>query len=137
MTVEVLDSFAILGWLQKESSAEVVQARLDQAAEGAIELYISAITAGEVYYLLAKRRSIHIARVWNERMLPSLPVRIITPNLAGVFKAAELKAQYAISYADAFAASLAMTHDAPLLTGDPEFRVIPGLKLHWMGDDRG
>ncbi len=134
MTLEVLDSYAILGWLQKESSAEIVQDRLDQAVEGAIELYFSAINAGEVHYLLAKRRSQQIARVWNERLLPSLPVRIITPNLAGVLKAAELKAQYAISYADSFAASLALTHDAPLLTGDPEFKAIPGLRLHWIGD---
>ena len=35
--------------------------------------------------------------------------------------AASLKAKHPISYADSFAAALAMIKNCPLLTGDPEF----------------
>jgi uncharacterized protein len=38
--------------------------------------------------------------------------------------AAWLKAKYPISYADAFAASLAQEVGASLVTGDPEFKTI-------------
>ena len=38
-----------------------------------------------------------------------------------LLSAAGLKAKYPISYADSFAAALAMSKNCPLLTGDPEF----------------
>jgi len=48
-----------------------------------------------------------------------------------------LKARYAISYADGFAAATAMLQGAPLVTGDPELRVMAAkekaLRLEWIG----
>ena len=47
--------------------------------------------------------------------------------------AAWLKAEYPISYADAFAASLAQELGASLVTGDPEFKKIKqNLSLIWL-----
>ncbi len=43
-------------------------------------------------------------------------------------------------YADCFAAALAQTKNAPLVTGDPEFhKVAPGsaLKLEWLSQQEG
>lgn len=52
-------------------------------------------------------------------------------------RAAFLKARHAISYADAFAAATAMRRESPLMTGDPELRVMAeqekALKLEWIG----
>jgi predicted nucleic acid-binding protein len=51
--------------------------------------------------------------------------------------AASLKARYAISYADGFAAATALLQEAPLITGDSELRAIAveekGLHVGWIG----
>jgi predicted nucleic acid-binding protein len=49
--------------------------------------------------------------------------------------AATLKARHAISYADGFAAATAMLQGAPLVTGDPELRVMAAKEksLRWSG----
>jgi hypothetical protein len=51
-------------------------------------------------------------------------------------QAAALKATPAISYADAFAAASAMVRNSPLVTGDPELRVMAEqekmLTLEWI-----
>ena len=44
-----------------------------------------------------------------------------------IYRAAELKARYPISYADAFALAMALEHSAVLVTGDPEFRQVEHL----------
>jgi len=43
--------------------------------------------------------------------------------------AARLKAHHLISLADAFAAALAKTYDAQVVTGDPEFESLDRKKL--------
>jgi len=46
-----------------------------------------------------------------------------------------LKARYPISYADSFAAALAMINNCPLLTGDPEFRSLEKqgiISIEWL-----
>ena len=44
-----------------------------------------------------------------------------------VFKAAEYKAQYSISYADCFVLASAIEQKAAIVTGDPEFRKVEHL----------
>jgi uncharacterized protein len=47
--------------------------------------------------------------------------------------AARLKAQYAVSYGDAFAITLAIELDATVVTNDPEFKNIEHLvKVKWI-----
>jgi predicted nucleic acid-binding protein len=57
---------------------------------------------------------------------------VVVPSMIDVWRAADEKRSYAISYADAFAAALAKEHDAELVTGDAEFRSISALKLLWL-----
>ena len=50
-----------------------------------------------------------------------------------VFRAAELKARFSMSYADTIAVASAMEHNAALVTGDPEFRQVEQLvKILWI-----
>ena len=93
---------------------------------------MSAITVGEVYYFLRKNRSAAAARTWRE-LAGSLPVTIEVPTMKDIWAAAELKAKFPISYADAFAAELGQRYRCAVLTGDPEFRKIHGLDLEWVG----
>jgi len=50
--------------------------------------------------------------------------------------AAQLKSIYKISYADGFTGALAMERNAPVVTGDRDFRLLEAdgiLAVHWMG----
>ena len=50
-----------------------------------------------------------------------------------VYKAAELKAEYPISYADCFALAFALETSAILVTGDPEFKqVVHLVSIQWI-----
>ena len=93
---------------------------------------MSAINAGEIYYCLRKNHSAGLAAQWRESS-PTLPITLDVPSAADIWHAAELKAGYPIAYADAFAAALAQKHGCPLMTGDPELRLVVGLELDWIG----
>jgi predicted nucleic acid-binding protein len=54
------------------------------------------------------------------------PVRLSEPSAKQVLAAGDIKAKYPISYADAFAVSLAGELNAYLVSGDPEFDALPG-----------
>lgn len=94
---------------------------------------MSWINAGEVYYLTARKRGPAQAEEFLAR-LPSLPLRLVSPDADGIISAAKLKSKYRISYADAFAAALAMRDSAVLVTGDPELRtLIETVSVEWIG----
>lgn len=91
---------------------------------------------GEVFYICAKARNIAYAA----QVLDALRSRIetISADDALVMFAAKLKAQYRISYANAFAAATAMMLHEPLVTGDPELKAVAReekLELEWVGSE--
>jgi ribonuclease VapC len=64
-----------------------------------------------------------------------IPIHFHSVDDLLIDEAAALKSFHTISYADAFAAALAMRLDLPLLTGDREFLPLKqiSLKIHWIG----
>ena len=94
---------------------------MEHATAGSVELLISIINVGEVYHLLAKRLGPEQAEDFLNRF-PALPMRSVVPDAAGIVDAAKIKGKYPISYADSFAAALAIRERVPLVTGDPEFK---------------
>ena len=68
--------------------------------------------------------------------IKALPIKLINRiDEELLLAAAALKAKYPISYADSFAAALAMIHSCPLLTGDPEFRLLEKqriINIEWL-----
>ncbi len=133
MKIRVLDSWAILEWIQERSLAgRKVAALLSEAEVGRASLLMSAINAGEVYYFLRKQHSEALAESWRESS-PALPVRFDVPSADDIWAAASLKGRFPISCADAFAAGLAQKHSCPLVTGDPELRSVEKLQIHWIG----
>ena len=122
-----------MAWIQGQPAAGRVQMVLDKASSGRLELWISMINVGEIYYLLAKRLSVERAEDFLKQF-PSLPIRSIVPDESEIIDAARLKGRYRISYADSFAASLAIQQRAPLITGDPDFqRISKIVDLAWIG----
>jgi len=62
------------------------------------------------------------------------PIKYVEPNWKRIKRAAEVKAIYPVAYADAFCIALGMEMDVPIITGDPEFKVVEGIELIWIGD---
>jgi len=119
-----LDSWALLAWLGGEEPADAqVQALLDSAEAGRVELCMSIINFGEVYYATARKSGIVKAREDRKSLLQS-PIRFVEVDNDLVWEAAEIKAAHALAYADAFAAALTVRLKAVLVTGDPEFDVL-------------
>jgi ribonuclease VapC len=122
----VLDSFAVLAYLQDEPGAQVVEALL---AHSENVIMMCTINLGEVYYITHRERG----EAEAERVLlalEQLPIREIAPDRALVLRAARIKAQYAISYADAFVAALAEQRAAIVVTGDREFERLPSISVN-------
>ena len=133
MKIRVLDSWAILEWINgRQPAAGVMENLLVEAEQSVARLRMSAINVGEVYYFLRKHHSEELAEFWRSSS-QTLPVTIEVPSAEDIWAAAVLKSLYPIAYADAFAAALAEKHSCPLVTGDPELRCIHGLALDWIG----
>lgn len=117
----VFDSYALIGYLENESFSDRIQDILTQAKNRDILLYIHAIHIGEVYYITLREQGKSLADLAYSR-IKSLPIKTIEHiDEELLLAAAALKAKYPISYADSFAAALAMIKNCSLLTGDPEF----------------
>lgn len=116
----VVDAWALLALLQgEEPAAGQVKIFLEQAQRQQLDLFISLINLGEVFYRIGKVKG----EVEAEKTLAEirrLAIMIVPVTEQRVFKAASLKIRYPISYADAFAIATADEMGVPLVTGDPE-----------------
>ena len=131
-----LDAFAWLAWLQDEPGAAAVQHCLDEAERGHAECVTSIINLGEAYYRLVRvERREEAESLWRMALRHTLPVAVKDATRQRVRRAAELKANHAIAYADAFAVATALEFRATLLTGDPEIKPLQGaqdLEVQWL-----
>ena len=109
---------------------------LQQAQRRRLDLAMSWINLGEVYYLLAKRHGgAHADQFLYDLALISL--RPVVPDERTMIGAARWRSRFPISYADAFAVETARQAQGPLVTGDPELKALadrqPLVKLEWVG----
>jgi ribonuclease VapC len=117
----VFDSYALIGYLENEPFSDQVQHVLTQAKNRGIRLFMHTIHIGEVYYITLREQGRSLADLAYSR-IKALPIKTIDRiDEELLLKAASLKAKHPISYADSFAAALAMIKNCPLLTGDREF----------------
>ncbi len=131
-TRRLLDSYAILAFLNDEEGAQRVAGLLEDAEESSVPLLVNEINVGEVYYIVAKHRSEDAA----EHVLlhlDRLPLELVSNTFDDVLEAARLKARLPLSYADAFALTTAIRFDARLVTGDPEVETAEDLvEVDWI-----
>ena len=129
----LLDSFAILVYLNKEKGFQKVRDMLAEAQKSGEFILMNEVNVGEVYYILFRKRGQKQADYFLETILAALPITIITNTFNDVIDAAKIKAEYPLSFADCFAAALARKHDASIVTGDPEFKKIEHLvTVEWL-----
>ena len=128
----VLDSWALLAFLEDEPAAGKVEELIAQANEAQGRLFISGINLGEIWYSLARSRSEHaadqaIAEITN------LGVKGVDPDWPMIRVAASFKARFRLAYADCFAAALGKLHRCPVVTGDPEFKQLENeIQILWV-----
>ncbi len=128
----VLDAHALLKFYQDETGANKVEKLLISSRSGHLDVYVSEINLGEVYYMMIRRLGLSMARVQIEQF-SELPIQIISPSTDIIMYAAETKAEYAISYADCFAVATALKVKASVVTGDPEFKKVEHIvKIQWL-----
>ncbi|MFC1820008.1 type II toxin-antitoxin system VapC family toxin [Thermodesulfobacteriota bacterium] len=128
----LFDSYAILKFYQDEDGADKVEKLLISIRQGALKAFISEINLGEVYYMTIRRLGLALAKPYLEQFF-ELSIKVVPPSSDIILSASEIKAEYAISYADCFAVATALRVEASIITGDPEFKKVDRLvKIDWI-----
>ena len=127
MPTYVLDSSAALRYIDDEAGAARVEELLDDCASWRADLCISAVQWGEIAVKLRKR----LGPVEQMRVLSSfLPseAQIVPATAERAVRAAGLKVDRGIAYADGFALDLVMEGaDRVLVTADYGFKAADDL----------
>jgi predicted nucleic acid-binding protein len=129
---KVVDAWAMIAWLLDQAAAPAVESFIQEAAAGNLQLLMSWMNVGEVYYIISKRHGSERAAEFLSR-LPSLPIRLVLPDEDGILAAAEVKAAHPVSFSDAFAIALAQAEQASVITGDDEIRQCAMVPVDWIG----
>lgn len=130
--VVVLDSWAIIAYLEDEASAESVADIIADAHEQDIPLLMSVVNAGEVWYIVARESSVADADV-SINQLRDLGIEFVDADWSLAKDAGYFKSRNKMSFADCFAAALAKQRKAHLATGDPEFKQVESeIAINWL-----
>jgi predicted nucleic acid-binding protein len=117
----VLDANALIGFSEgRPGVAEKVLRLVDEAFRLDVPLLMSAVNWGEVFYIAWRRHGEAKAHEAEAELL-RLPITVISVDRERASRAGGLKQKHGLSYADAFAAELAIEQTAWLVTADPEF----------------
>lgn len=130
--VYVLDSFAVLAYLKGEPAGLRVRDVLSLANSGGCRVMFSLINLGEVAYIVERvdglLRAQEILVLLNHE-----PLEFLDADRLAILAAAHIKANYALSYADAFVVAAAQACSGIILTGDPEFHAVENMvAVEWL-----
>lgn len=132
MPAYLFDSHALLAFFQGESGSDIVEGILRRAQRQLNDLFICLMNLGEIIYL-TKRRFGDEMKIEVISRIHQLGFTVLSIPDDLVYQAAELKATYALSYADCFAVASALKHSSILVTGDPEFKAVEHLvQIEWI-----
>ena len=105
---------------------------LEKAAERDEPVYMSEVNYAEVQYII-RRKDGDAAWKAIAAELTAAPIEFYAAGRGLANLAADLKARFKISLADAFAAALAKEKKAELITSDPEFKALEKeIKIGWL-----
>ena len=129
---KVLDSWALLCYLEQEPGYEKIIELFEKAVDSSKPLLMCIINWGEVYYQITRRFGDQKAKE-IEQLIETFPITLVEANKELTREAARIKATKRIAYADCFAVALARLKKAELYTGDPEFKVVEkAVKVVWL-----
>jgi predicted nucleic acid-binding protein len=120
---KVLDSWALLCYLEQEPGYEKIIELFEKAVESSKPLLMCVVNWGEVYYQVLRRFGDQKAQE-IEQLIQTLPITLVEANKELTREAARIKVLKRMAYADCFAVALARLKKAELYTGDPQFKVV-------------
>jgi len=127
----VMDTWAIIAYLEDEPSAQKIADLIASAHEEKIPVYMTVVNVGEVWYNIAREVSEEDANN-SIKELRDLRIQFINADWELTQEAARFKSQHRMSYADCYAAALAKAKKADLVTGDKEFKALENeIKIEW------
>jgi predicted nucleic acid-binding protein len=132
MPAKVLDSHALVAYFRDEPGAELVENLLVVAGRKDSPLHMTDVNYAEVKYSIVKKDGV---KAWAEaaKILQGLPIDFHSTTRAMADTAADFKARFKLSLADAFAAALAREKKTELVTGDPEFKALEKeIQINWL-----
>lgn len=128
----VVDSYALMAYFGDEPGRERLEQVLEFANDGSCRLLLCTINFGEVLYMTERHRGLVKAQK-VQGLIESLPIILVNASRNLVLDAAHIKANHALSYADAFVVALAKREGAVVLTGDPEFQTVEdSIEIEWL-----
>jgi predicted nucleic acid-binding protein len=132
MKAAVLDSYAIITFLERQPGYEEVAKLFEECTAKDRELFVCVVNWGEVIYHALRTGGERKAQL-AEEVMRAIPITVVDANHDITLQAARFKALFKLSYAACFAAALAMKKKCELVTGDKEFRVVEKeVKVRWM-----
>lgn len=132
MATKVLDSYALMAFFEDEPGADTVRSLILKAEEGSVNLLMTVVNLGEVWYSIARTNSPETADQYIGE-IKGMSIEIVNADWQLTHQAAAFKVSGNISYADCFAAALAKSRKAELITGDKEFKMLENeIKISWI-----
>ena len=128
----VLDTWAVIAYLEDEPAAQQIADLIATAHEESIPVYMTVVNVGEVWYTIAREVSEDDANK-SVKELRDLRIQFVDADWDLTQEAARFKSQNKISYADCYAAALAKSKKADLVTGDGEFKAVEkAINIQWV-----
>ena len=132
MATKVLDSYALMAFFEDEPGADTVRDLILKAEENRVNLLMSVVNLGEVWYSIARTNSPEVADQYIGEV-NGMAIEVVDVDWALTRQAAAFKVNGNISYGDCFAAALAKAKKAELVTGDKEFKSLESeIKIAWV-----
>jgi predicted nucleic acid-binding protein len=132
MKTSALDASALLALFFDEPGAEKIEHLFQAASEADRPVFISAVNWAEVLYKIERRQGqagLEAARKFER----TTPLETVPVDREMAEAAALLKNAYKLGLADAFAAALAKSKKAELVTADTEFKPLEKeIKINWL-----
>jgi len=115
----VFDSYALLELFEDGPGAQLVADLLTKDGDE-VNIYLSEISLGEIYYILLRRKGKKAAEEVIEYIQLDQSLSLVPAEWRRIKRAAQYKAKGGLSYADCFVLALALDEEASIVTGDPE-----------------
>jgi len=106
--------------------------RLKEDLRSVRDRKVSVVTIHEVYRIDLEREGREVARLRCETIRRDFDV--VDMGYETAVRSAELRGRHRVPMADSVIAATAQMHGCPVVSDDPHFQVIGGLKTRWFPD---
>ncbi|MCK4583705.1 PIN domain-containing protein [Candidatus Bathyarchaeota archaeon] len=103
--------------------------RLKEDLRSVRDRKVSVVTIHEVYRIDLEREGREVARLRSETIRRDFDV--VDMDYETAIRSAELRSRHRIPMADSVIAATAQIHGCPIVSDDPHFQKIEGIKTRW------